>query len=87
MHVLILSTERVINVYCLRIVLQSQLRIITDLWIFHISDAGNWYVDLKNGSGAIGTGEPASPADVTFTLNDQVFQDIFQGKVGYISIL
>ncbi len=37
-------------------------------------------MDLKNGSGSCGTGNPESKPDVTFSLNDDVFHQMFQGK-------
>jgi len=37
-------------------------------------------VDLKNGSGTCGAGNPSSKPDVVFSLNDDVFQQLFQGK-------
>jgi len=45
------------------------------------SEAGQWYVDLKNGSGACGTGNAPSEPDVTFTMKDKDFQKMFAGKL------
>ena len=46
------------------------------------SDTGSWFIDLKNGSGSVGSGDPSSgPADVTFTLKDSDFLSMFQGKL------
>lgn len=45
------------------------------------SDAGKWYVDLKNGSGACGTGAAPSEPDVTFVMKDNNFQKMFAGKL------
>merc|ERR1712117_10123 len=46
------------------------------------SDTGTWFIDLKNGSGSVGSGDPSSgPADVTFTLKDSDFLAMFQGKL------
>merc|ERR1712045_121986 len=45
------------------------------------SDAGKWYVDLKNGSGACGTGAAPSEPDVTFRMKDNDFQKMFAGKL------
>merc|ERR1712062_867325 len=45
------------------------------------SDAGKWYVDLKNGSGACGTGAAPSEPDVTFVMRDNNFQKMFAGKL------
>jgi len=45
------------------------------------SDAGKWYVDLKNGAGACGTGDAPSAPDVTFRMKDNDFQKMFAGKL------
>ena len=46
------------------------------------SDTGTWFIDLKNGKGSVGSGDPSSgPADVTFTLKDSDFLAMFQGKL------
>ena len=47
-----------------------------------LSENGIWHLDLKNGSGAAGQGEPASGAsDVTFVMTSDMFVDMFAGKV------
>jgi len=53
------------------------------IYQFNVSgnESGSWYVDLKNGSGSCGTGNPASKPDVTFSLNDDVFHQMFQGTL------
>ena len=43
-------------------------------------ESGKYFLDLKNGSGSCGSGDPKSDPDVTFTLNDKDFQDMFKGK-------
>ena len=46
------------------------------------SESGTWFIDLKNGAGSVGSGEPTSgAADVTFTLKDADFISMFQGKL------
>ncbi|KFM78513.1 Hydroxysteroid dehydrogenase-like protein 2, partial [Stegodyphus mimosarum] len=41
-----------------------------------------WFVDMKNGSGSIGKGDPPSgKADVTFTLDMESFIDMFNGRL------
>ena len=46
------------------------------------SESGTWFIDLKNGAGSVGSGEPTSgTADVTFTLKDADFISMFQGKL------
>lgn len=42
--------------------------------------SGTWYLDLKNGSGSIGQGEPASGADCTMGMDSSLFEDMFAGK-------
>ena len=38
------------------------------------SESGTWFIDLKNGAGSVGSGEPTSgAADVTLTLKDADF--------------
>merc|ERR1712241_316986 len=45
-------------------------------------ESGTWFIDLKNGAGSVGSGEPTSgAADVTFTLKDADFISMFQGKL------
>ena len=52
--------------------------------LFSGSKGGEWYLDLKNGSGAVGKG-PSSNADVTFSLSDSDFLDVFEGRVSATS--
>lgn len=41
-----------------------------------------WFVDMKNGSGSVGKGEPPSgKADVTFTSDTKTFMEMFTGKM------
>ena len=44
------------------------------------SDEGTWYLDLKNGRGAIGSGEPAGGADCVMKMDGALFTDMFVGK-------
>ena len=44
------------------------------------SEEGTWYLDLKNGSGAIGSGEPAGGADCVMKMDGALFTDMFVGK-------
>jgi hypothetical protein len=43
-------------------------------------ETGQWYLDLKNGSGAVGTGTAQSSPDVTFVMQDNDFEKMFAGK-------
>ncbi|XP_025266848.1 hydroxysteroid dehydrogenase-like protein 2 isoform X2 [Camponotus floridanus] len=44
-------------------------------------EAGVWFLDLKNGKGAIGKGEPTQPADATLTMDSENFFAMFSGKL------
>ncbi|XP_076440093.1 hydroxysteroid dehydrogenase-like protein 2 [Babylonia areolata] len=44
------------------------------------ADEGTWYLDLKNGTGDVGNGEPADRADCTMTMDSALFTDMFAGK-------
>ncbi|EDV91036.1 hydroxysteroid dehydrogenase-like protein 2 [Drosophila grimshawi] len=50
---------------------------------FNISGAkqDTWYLDLKNGAGACGTGTPPAAPDATLTMNSTNFFDMFSGKL------
>ncbi|KAH8311927.1 hypothetical protein KR044_008609 [Drosophila immigrans] len=50
---------------------------------FNINGAeqGTWFLDLKNGTGACGTGAPPVAADATLTMNSNNFFDMFSGKL------
>ena len=50
--------------------------------MFGFADNGKWHLDLKNGSGAAGEGDPPSGAsDVTFIMTSDMLVDMFAGKV------
>ena len=44
------------------------------------SEKGKYYVDFKNGEGAVGQGDPEHKPDVTITMNEEVFLKIFNRK-------
>lgn len=44
-------------------------------------EAGVWFCDLKNGTGAVGKGEPKVSPDATLTMTDKNFFDMFAGKL------
>jgi len=48
------------------------------------NDAGPYFLDLKNGSGSCGAGEPSNAPDVTFALKDSDFKDMFQGRRKFV---
>ncbi|KAA0190761.1 hypothetical protein HAZT_HAZT005092 [Hyalella azteca] len=55
------------------------------IYAFHVSvpggDATHWWINLKEGSGGVGEGSPPSPADVTFSLNADIFGKLFSGSM------
>ncbi|XP_075973838.1 hydroxysteroid dehydrogenase like 2 isoform X2 [Anticarsia gemmatalis] len=44
-------------------------------------EEGVWHIDLKNGDGACGQGEPKNAPDATLTMDTQHFADMFAGKL------
>ncbi|KAL4708704.1 hypothetical protein ACJJTC_017383 [Scirpophaga incertulas] len=44
-------------------------------------EEGVWHLDLKNGDGACGQGEPKNPPDATLTMDSNNFTDMFAGKL------
>ncbi|GAB1606267.1 hydroxysteroid dehydrogenase-like protein 2 [Argonauta hians] len=57
---------------------------VNGVYAFHLTgeEAGEWYLDMASGSGAVGKGSPPSgKADVTLTLSDGDFVKIFTGKL------
>ncbi|XP_076626133.1 hydroxysteroid dehydrogenase like 2 [Colletes latitarsis] len=40
-----------------------------------------WYLDLKNGNGSTGKGEPSQPPDATLTMDSKNFFAMFSGKL------
>ncbi|ROT61876.1 hypothetical protein C7M84_020311 [Penaeus vannamei] len=44
-------------------------------------ESGKWYLDLKNGSGACGRGDPPVAADATFSMNSSNFFKMFSGSL------
>uniref|UniRef100_A0A2A4JFS3 Hydroxysteroid dehydrogenase-like protein 2 n=1 Tax=Heliothis virescens TaxID=7102 RepID=A0A2A4JFS3_HELVI len=44
-------------------------------------EEGVWHIDLKNGDGQCGQGEPKNPPDATLTMDGQHFAEMFAGKL------
>ncbi|XP_014361629.2 hydroxysteroid dehydrogenase-like protein 2 isoform X1 [Papilio machaon] len=44
-------------------------------------EEGVWHIDLKNGDGACGQGEPRNPPDATLTMDSTNFAEMFAGKL------
>jgi NAD(P)-dependent dehydrogenase (short-subunit alcohol dehydrogenase family)/putative sterol carrier protein len=44
-------------------------------------ESGVWFLDLKNGTGSTGKGEPNHPADATLTMDSDNFFAMFSGKL------
>jgi len=51
------------------------------IYVFDIEGEGRWHLDLKNGEGSIGEGDPVSKADVTIILKKDVFLKIFNREL------
>lgn len=53
------------------------------VFVFNVTGAeeGKWYLDLKNGSGSVGKGEPPVPADATLIMDTNDFIKMFRGKL------
>lgn len=45
------------------------------------ADEGIWYVDMKNGSGALGQGEAPEKAGCTMTMDSGDFSKMFAGEM------
>lgn len=56
---------------------------IKSVYAFEVTgdEAGHWYLDLKNGSGSCGRGDPPSTADVTFIMTTDNFFKMFTGSL------
>lgn len=44
-------------------------------------EAGKWFIDLKNGSGACGKGDAPGTPDATFTMDANNFFKMFSGSL------
>uniref|UniRef100_A0A7D9NLJ1 Hydroxysteroid dehydrogenase-like protein 2 n=1 Tax=Xenopus tropicalis TaxID=8364 RepID=A0A7D9NLJ1_XENTR len=44
-------------------------------------ESGNWFLDLKNGKGGVGSGEPSTKADVVMSMDSGDFIKMFTGKM------
>ena len=54
---------------------------ITIIIIFCVSDAGKFFLDLKNGTGSAGAGDLPDGADVNMTLTPDNFVKMFKGTM------
>lgn len=45
------------------------------------AESGKWYIDLKNGSGSCGRGDPSVTADATFVMSSENFFKMFTGSL------
>lgn len=50
------------------------------IFLFLGKESGVWFLDLKNGKGASGKGEPSQPADATLTMDSENFFAMFSGR-------
>jgi len=51
------------------------------VFLFQVKDKGDYFIDLKNGAGDVGKGEPPSKADCTFVMDAEVLTKMFQGAL------
>ena len=56
-----------------------------DLFLFFV-EKGKYYIDFKTGSGQVGEGDPPTKADVTITMNEEIFLKIFNRKLTFITV-
>jgi hypothetical protein len=45
--------------------------------LFRFAEKGKYFIDFKNGEGAVGEGDPSNKPDVTISMNEEVFLKIF----------
>merc|ERR1711936_693970 len=51
------------------------------IYLFDVKEKGKYFIDFKNGSGAVGEGEAPTKADVTISMNEEVFLKIFNREL------
>jgi len=51
------------------------------IYLFDVKEKGKYHIDFKNGSGAVGEGEAPTKADVTISMNEEVFLKIFNREL------
>jgi len=51
------------------------------IYLFDVKEKGKYYIDFKNGTGTVGEGDPEHKADVTITMNEEVFLNIFNREL------
>ena len=51
------------------------------VYSFNVTDAApsDWYIDLKNGAGQLGSGPFVGKADCTMTMNSEAFNQMVSG--------
>ena len=54
---------------------------INAVYLFDIEGEGKWYLDLKNGEGSTGEGEPEAKPDVNIALKKSTFLQIFNREL------
>jgi len=51
------------------------------IYLFDVKEKGKYFIDFKNGSGAVGEGDAPTKADVTISMNEEVFLKIFNREL------
>jgi putative sterol carrier protein len=54
---------------------------INAIFQFDVKNGGQFYIDLKNGAGAVGKGESPDKPNVTLSMAEDVFTKVFTGKM------
>ena len=54
---------------------------INAVYVFDIEGESKWHLDLKNGEGSIGEGDPSTKPDVTIILKKETFLKIFNREL------
>ena len=59
----------------------SVIKKVNAVFVFAVENEGTWHVDLRNGSGSVGQGEPTCKADVTVTLSKEILLKMFNREL------
>merc|ERR1712020_615225 len=51
------------------------------IYLFDVKEKGKYFIDFKHGSGAVGEGDAPTKADVTISMNEEVFLKIFNREL------
>ncbi len=60
---------------------EDNVKKINSIFVFDIDGVDKYFLDFKNGSGKVGTGDPDSKADVVIKMNEEVSLKIFNREL------